>query len=87
MRLHRPSHPHPQLYMNAVLTMTPHGNVSCLYTELIDLSSLGRLEIQRASTIKFNIQSQRWEVKDRRGTLLFFARSRQSCVDWEQTNL
>jgi len=73
--------------MNSVLTVNPDGTVSGLYTELIDLSSLGRLEIQRASTIEFNNTSQHWEVKNLPGRVLFFARSRQSCVDWEQTNL
>jgi hypothetical protein len=73
--------------MNAVLTIIPNGNISGLYTELIDLSSLGRLEIRRASTIEFNNQTQHWEVKDRRGTLLFFARSRNACLEWEHGNL
>ncbi len=71
----------------AVLTFTPTGTGSCLYTELIDLHALGRLEINRASTIEFNNTSQFWEVKDRRGTLLFFARSRTACLQWEHQNL
>ncbi len=73
--------------MNAILTFNPNGTGSCLYTELIDLSSLGRLEIQRATTIEFNNQTQHWEVKDRRGKPLFFARHRQACLEWEQQNL
>jgi len=70
--------------MNSVITFSPNGTGSCLYTELIDLHSIGRLEVSRASTIEFNNQIQRWEVKDRRGHLRFFARSRQACLDWEQ---
>ena len=73
--------------MNTVLTFNTNGTGSCLYTELIDLYSIGRLEVSRASTIEFNNQTQRWEVKDRRGTLLFFARSRQACLEWEHGNL
>jgi len=73
--------------MNAVLTFNPNGTGSCLYTELIDLHSIGRLEVSRASTIEFNNQTQRWEVKDHRGHLRFFARSRAACLEWEHNNL
>ena len=58
-----------------------------LHTELIDLSSLARLEIQRASINEFNNTSQRWEVKNLPGRMLFFARSRQACLTWEQSSL
>ena len=70
--------------MNAVLTFSTNGTGSCLYTELIDLHSIGRLEVSRASTIEFNNQTQHWEVKNRAGRVLYFARSRQACLEWEQ---
>lgn len=70
-----------------VLTFDPAGQGHCLYSEAIDLASLGRLEIRRASTIEFNNQTQRWEVKDLRGQVLFFARSRQDCLLWETNAL
>jgi len=73
--------------MNAVLTFNTNGTGSCLYTELIDLHSIGRLEVSRASTIEFNNQTQRWEVKNQRGRTLFFARSRAACLEWEHNNL
>ena len=73
--------------MNTQIIFNSDGTGSCLYTELIDLSSIGRLEIRRASTIEFNNQTQHWEVKDRRGTVLFFSRSRQTCLKWEHENL
>ena len=46
--------------MNAVLTFSTNGTGSCLHTELIDLHSIGRLEVSRASTIEFNNQTQHW---------------------------
>ena len=53
--------------MNAVLTISPQGTITGLYTELIDLHSMGRLEVSRASTIEFNNQTQHWEVKNLKG--------------------
>ena len=73
--------------MNAVLTFSTNGTGSCLYTELIDLHSIGRLEVSRASTIEFNNQNQHWEVKNMQGTTLYFSRSRSACLEWEQQNL
>jgi hypothetical protein len=70
--------------MNApMITFDPAGNGHCLFTETIDLSALGTLEILRASTIEFNNTSQVWEVKDARGVLLFSHPSRSTCLDWE----
>ncbi len=70
--------------MNApVITFDPAGNGHCLFTEVIDLSMLGALEIVRASTIEFNNAAQSWEVKSTEGVLLFSHSSRQACLDWE----
>ncbi len=71
----------------AVINFDTHGVGSCLYTEIINLHSIGRLEIQRASAIEFNNQTQRWEVKNMKGRVLFFARSRQECIQWEHKHL
>ncbi len=66
-----------------VITFDPAGNGRCLYTEVIDLSALGALEIVRASTIEFNNAAQLWEVKSTGGALLFSHPSRSACLDWE----
>ena len=68
----------------AVLKFDPTGNGHCLYTEAIDLSLLGALEIVRASSIEFNNATQHWEIKSPEGMLLFSDPSRQACLDWEQ---
>ena len=66
-----------------VVQFDPHGIGHCLYTEAIDLSALGTLEIVRASSIEFNNRAQQWEVKGVEGVLLFSDPSRQACLDWE----
>jgi len=70
--------------ITAVLKFDPTGTGHCLFTEAIDLSSLGALEIVRASSIEFNNQTQQWEVKSPEGELLFSHPSRQACLDWER---
>ncbi len=63
------------------------GTVCGLYTEAIDLASLGRLRIERASTIEFDNPSQLWRVFDQRGRCVFSDRSRDACLGWEQDHL
>ena len=70
-----------------VLTIAPNGTGSCLYTELIDLKSIGSLQVTRATQIEFNNQTQHWEVKDNRAVILYFNRSRTACLAWEHQNL
>ncbi len=70
--------------ITAVLKFDPAGNGHCLFTEAIDLSSLGALEIVRASSIEFNNTAQQWEVKSAEGELHFSHPSRQACLDWER---
>jgi hypothetical protein len=60
------------------------GHGHCLFTEAIDLSALGTLEMTRASRIEFNQHTQQWEVRSVHGELLFRHRSRQACLQWEQ---
>lgn len=68
------------------LTFNPSGIGTCFYTEAIDLSSIGVLEISRATTIEFNSGSRTWEVKNIEGEILFENASRQTCLLWEQNH-
>lgn len=70
-----------------IVTFDSSGAGACLYSEVIDLQSIGSLEITRASHIEFNNTTQRWEVKNLRGNVLFFAKTRTACVEWEHENL
>ncbi len=69
------------------ITFSPDGIAHCLWTEAVPLHELGRLEITRATNIEFNNATQHWEVKDRKGQVRFFAKSRSACLEWEQQNL
>ncbi len=66
----------------AVLTFDSSGEGRCLYTELIDLASIGSLEITRATSIEFNNTTQQWEVRQD-GTVIFKNCSRAICLAWE----
>ena len=74
--------------MTSVLRFDAKGMVGCLYTEAIDLRSLGKLEITRATDIVFNDAIQQWETRHTTtGEVLFSDPSRASCLAWEQANL
>jgi hypothetical protein len=67
----------------AVISFDRQGDGHCLYTEAVDLSSIGHLEIKRATMMEFNNGSQQWEVRHD-GKLLFQNPSRAICLAWEQ---
>ena len=71
-----------------ILDIAPDGTGHCLYSELIDLHALGRLECRRASHVEFNESSQQWDVltPDRK-TVLHSHPTRSACLEWEQANL
>jgi hypothetical protein len=68
----------------ACIMFKPDGTGHGLYTEVIDLSCLGRLKVERATTITFDNRLQAWRVKDRKGFSLFTAPSRRECLEWER---
>jgi hypothetical protein len=43
-----------------ILIVDPHGSARCLYSETIDLTSLGSLSIQRASHVEPDEVGQWW---------------------------
>ncbi|MBT3380725.1 MAG: hypothetical protein HN742_26905 [Lentisphaerae bacterium] len=71
-----------------VVTFTPDGTGHCLYSELIDLRSIGALACRRASHIEFDGASQQWQVlSPDRSQVLFQHHSRSTCGAWEQETL
>ena len=69
--------------MQITLTFDQQGTGHGLYTEAIPLSSIGTLQMARASTIEFNSTSQQWEVRDTADNLLYADASRTLCLQWE----
>jgi hypothetical protein len=69
-----------------IITIAPDGTVRCLWTDAIPLQVLGRLEVQRASTIEFDPSAQRWEVRlaSKPEVVAFSHASRETCLDWER---
>jgi hypothetical protein len=65
------------------------GTVRCLWTDAIPLHELGPLEVTRASTIEFNNQAQKWEVRLASNTdaVAFSHPSRETCLQWEREAL
>ncbi len=68
----------------ASIVFKPDGTGHGLYTEVVDLTSLGRLKVERATTITFDNRRQVWRVKDRTGFPLFTSPSRETCLEWEK---
>jgi len=66
-----------------VLNFDSEGIGHCLYTEILNLTAIGPLEIARASNIEFNIKTQLWEVRSVKGEVLYTNASRQLCLEWE----
>lgn len=74
--------------MSATLRISPGGRIDCLYTDAIDLRTLGTLEVFRATNIRFNAGSQHWDVRcASTGKLLHSDPSREACLRWERDNL
>jgi uncharacterized protein (UPF0218 family) len=71
------------------ITFGPDGAVRCLWTEAIPLHELGRLDVQRASTVEFNAATQTWEVRlaSNPGAVAFSHASRKTCLEWEREAL
>jgi hypothetical protein len=64
------------------------GRIDCLYTEAIDLRALGRLQVFRATDIRFCERTQQWKVRcAATGKLLHSDPSRETCLHWERENL
>ncbi len=69
------------------LHILSNGMVKGLYTETIDLSTVGPLEVQRATAIEFDNPAQVWRVFDPYGESIYDSPSREDCLAWERQHL
>lgn len=71
------------------LVFLPDGTAHCLWTEAVPLQEIGRLKLQRASTVDFNPTTQQWEVRlpSEPDAVIFSHSSRDTCLEWERNTL
>jgi len=70
--------------MKITLDIDPDGDVHCLYTDDIDLFSVGRVtDIRKASNVEFNESEQTWEVLSLDGEVLYTNTNREKAVECE----
>ena len=67
------------------MSFDPSGDARCVYTDAIELQSIGALTIERASCVEFNAQKQIWEVRLATcpDSIAFSDVSRKRCIEWE----
>ncbi|RLC88992.1 MAG: hypothetical protein DRJ03_00080 [Chloroflexi bacterium] len=70
--------------MKVVLEIDKEGNMHGLYTDEIDLFSVGRVtDVRKASNVEFNQNEQVWEVSSLGGDILYKNSNRNAAIDWE----
>jgi hypothetical protein len=69
-----------------MISFPSDGTARCLWTEVLPLHELGRLEIHRASTVEFNVAEQKWELRlaSNADVVVFSDSSRETCLNWER---
>lgn len=73
--------------MQPIIIIAPNGNARCVWTEVLPLHELGRLDVKRAFAVEFDNQVQAWRVFDEMGECLYCSPSREICLAWEQKYL
>ena len=72
---------------NIILEIDTQGNVHGLYTDEIDLFSVGRItNVRKASNVEFNEKTQMWEVTSIDGKILHTNQNREKAIEWEIEN-
>ncbi len=67
-----------------IIRVHPNGSIDTLYTDLIDLGKLGKMDVSRASHIEFNNETQVWEVTDAEtGEIVDYAPTRETALIFE----
>ncbi len=70
--------------INIVFDIDEKGNLHGLWTEEIDLFSIGRIiNVRKASNVEFNQNKQKWEILSLEGEVLHEETSREAAIKWE----
>jgi len=69
------------------LHVLPDGTIKGLFTEALDLTTLGILEVHRAMAIEFDNPAQVWRVFNPYGQSVYDSPSREDCLAWERRHL
>ncbi len=73
--------------VDLIFDIDTEGNIHGLYTDDIDLFSVGRVtNIRKASNINFNESKQCWQVISLDGKVLYENQNRESTIEWEIVN-
>lgn len=73
--------------INLVFDIDKEGNMYGIYTDEIDLFSIGRVtNIKKASNVEFNEVEQVWEVLSLDGEVLHNNPNRNKAIEWEIEN-
>ncbi len=68
----------------AKIFIRPDGKVEGLYTDIVPLTTLGVLNVNRATHVEFWHKRQEWVVTLPDGNEVFANQSRQVALDWER---
>lgn len=67
-----------------ILRIDPDGTIRAVHTDRFPMSSLGTMQMERASTVEFNEVEQTWEVRwSGEGAVVFAHPVRSECIRWE----
>ena len=70
--------------MKITLEIDKSGNIHCLYTDSVDLFSLGRVtDVRKASNVEFCEDRQMWQVTALSGEVLYENKSREKAIEYE----
>lgn len=70
--------------MKVVLEIDEVGDVHGLYTDCVDLFSIGRItNVRKTSNVEFNERSQCWEILSLDGEVLYTDTSREVAIQKE----
>lgn len=71
----------------STLIVTSDGTIRGFFTEALDLTTLGILEVQRAMAVEFDNAAQVWRVFNPYGQSVYDSPSREDCLAWERQHL